>query len=60
MIPADPDASPPKPEDEDQGTVCCVPEKPPPESYAFLDGLRGYGAFAVYLQHYLYEMYPYF
>jgi peptidoglycan/LPS O-acetylase OafA/YrhL len=28
--------------------------------YDFLDGLRGYGALSVYLQHFIYEMYPYF
>ena len=28
--------------------------------YDFLDGLRGYGALTVYLQHFIYEMYPYF
>jgi peptidoglycan/LPS O-acetylase OafA/YrhL len=29
-------------------------------NYAFLDGLRGFGALTVYLQHFAYELYPYF
>ena len=31
-----------------------------PIDYKFLDGLRGFGAFAVYLNHYFDEYYPYY
>jgi hypothetical protein len=38
-------------------------DKPPPLkpiNYKFLDGLRGFGAFAVYLNHFMDQFYPYF
>jgi len=34
--------------------------KRPEIDYRFLDGLRGCGAFAVYLNHFMYTFYPYY
>ena len=35
------------------------PKPPVPISYHFLDGLRGFGAFSVYLSHFMLMFYPF-
>jgi hypothetical protein len=52
----DPDKEPEKPKAKKTGKH--VPMNTADTKY--LDGLRGFGALSVYLQHFIYEMYPYF